>query len=122
MTLKLKRLEKELAKKDEEKEKALEKELAKKDEEKEKALEKALEEKEKEYKEMHNKMNKKMQDMADAIRAGINFITREQDWSSQLSQKISASKVGQLVKRSARTAGLDYPSSGSDSFNATPKR
>ncbi len=103
MTLKLKRLEKELAKKDEEKEKA-------------------LEEKEKDYKEMHNKMNKKMQDMADAIRAGINFITREQDWSSQLSQKISASKVGQLVKRSARTAGLDYPSSGSNSLNATPKR
>lgn len=63
-----------------------------------------------------------MQEMTNAIRSGIRFITQEQDWSSQISKKISSSKVGQLVKRNTRAAGLDYPSSGSASLNTTPAK
>ena len=65
---------------------------------------------------------KKMQEMADAIRSGVRWLIKEQDWNSQISQKVSASKVGRLVKRNAREAGLDYPSSDSASHGSTPEK
>lgn len=99
MTLKLKRMEKQLVEKDE-----------------------ALIKKEQERLDDQKETNKRMQEMTDAIRSGIRFITQEQDWSSQISKKISTSKVGQLVKRNARAAGLDYPSSGSASVTSTPMK
>ena len=85
-------------------------------------MEEELSKEKKERLEDQKDITNTMQVMTDAIRSGIRFLTEEQDCSSQVSKKISASKVGQLVKRNAIAAGLNYSSSGTASLVSSPTK
>ena len=63
------------------------------------------------------KQEQKMDELIVILREGVKFIKKEQDWHSQGSDKVSASKVSKLIKRTAKDAGLPCPSSSSPSMS-----